>query len=185
MMYSPPDAATIVAVVAMIILRYPISLLCMLLSAVCAFAHDRFEGTIDINASGECLEITVIVPAATASVMLKSSDNSLVTKDTLATHRPALLAAADAVSSLHDSTNKVLPPSRIQLSVGENGELSYLFEYPPATQPASLSVALLQLLPNQHFFVVSDHRFNPARRAILIQGKSNLELNPASPSKVP
>ena len=103
--------------------RYLIPSFCMLLSAACAFAHDRFEGTIDIHSSREGLELTVIVPAATVSVLLKSTDNSLITKETLATHRPALLAAADALSCLHDSKSKPLTPSRIQLSIGENGEL--------------------------------------------------------------
>lgn len=165
--------------------RYLIPSFCILLSAACAFAHDRFEGTIDIQSSQECLELTVIVPAATVSVLLKSTDNSLVTKDTLAIHRPALLAGADALCCLHDSANQPLRPSRIQLSIGENGELCYLFEYPAATQPASLSVALLNSLPNQHFFVVSDYRSKPARRAVLVQGKANLDLNPAAPPQSP
>ncbi len=169
----------------MTILRYLIASLCLLLSTACAFAHDRFEGTIDLHSSVECLEVTVIVPAATVSVILKSTDNSLVTKDTLPTHRPALLASAGTVSCLHDSANKAIQPSRIELSLGDNGELCYLFEYPAATQPASLSVALLQILPNQHFFVVSDYRSKPARRAVLIQGKAALDLDGAANSKAP
>jgi hypothetical protein len=167
-------------------LRYFIAAICLFLfSNTCAFAHDRFEGTIDLHSSAECLEVTVIVPAATVSVLLKSTENKLVTKDTLATHRPALLASADALCSLHDGKTKALQPSRIELSLGENGELCYLFEYPAATQPASLSVALLNSLPNQHFFVVSDHRAKPARRAVLIQGKASLDLIPAANPNAP
>jgi hypothetical protein len=165
--------------------RYLLALLCALMSALSASAHDRFEGTIDIHSSGECLEIVVLIPAATSSLILKSNDNNLVTKDTLATHRDALLAAAEALSGLLDDAGKPVRASNIQLSVGENGELCYLFEYPSTVRPAALTVSILNTLPNRHFFVVSDHRSQPARRAVLVRDKTDFAMNTPAASATP
>lgn len=165
--------------------RYLLASLCFFLSSVITLAHDRFEGTIDIRASGECVELVAIMPAATVAVLLKSKDNHLINQSTLATHRADLLSTADAVACLLDDTGKIIPPTRIQLSIGENGELCYLFEYPVSIQPVKLSVNLLQSLPNQHFFVVSDHRSEPSHRAVLVRDKSSFVLKRPSPPQTP
>jgi len=171
--------------VSMHTLRYLYGLLTIVISSIAAHAHDRFEGTIDIRASDECLELIVIVPSATVSGLLKSNDNSLLTRDTLAAHRSALLSTADKLCLLEDNASKPLQPARIQLSVGDNGEVCYLLEYPFDARPFTLKVALLAMLPSPHFFVVTDHRGKAPRSAVLVRDHSSFDMTDVASKKSP
>lgn len=154
----------------------------MLLASVLvsvARAHDPLENTIDLCVSAEALEVTAVLSLPSALSLLKNPDAGAITKANFPDYRAALHAASAQVCTLLDADGKSIAPSRTHVSLNRDGEVTYFFEYPVSTRPASLRSALIASLGTGYFFEITDRTVSPVRRTALIHSK------PASPLPVP
>lgn len=161
------------------LLRPCFVLLLAVLASCVAQAHDPLENTLDLRSSPEALEVVATLSVPSARSLVKKSDAGEITKENFPTLRAILLAAAPDVCALLDADDKLLPPSRVLVSLNHEGEVSYFFEFPAGTRPASLRVNLLASLGAGYFFEVTDRRLSPARRFVLVHDKT------AGPLSVP
>ncbi len=141
-----------------------------------AHAHDPRESTIDIHLTSDGLELTAALSPPSSIGLLKNPSDGAVTKENFPARRTALLAAAARVCVLLDTDGTPIAPARIHVSLNSDGEVTYLFEFPAATRPASLRTDVLASLGSGYFFAVTDHTVSPAGRAVLVRAKPACSL---------
>lgn len=136
-----------------------------------ARAHDPFENTVDLAITPDALEVTAVLSPPSSTGLLKTSGAVKITKDNFASHRAVLLEAAARVCVLLDTDGKLITPARTYVSLNLDGEVTYLFEYPASTRPASLHSDLIASLGSGYFVAVTDRTLSPAKRVVLVRAK--------------